>query len=639
MSRHGRHDDHSENAREDLFADPYAGGYTQPPVDRTGSEDPYRTRSEDPYRSEPGYRYDDPYASDPHGHDAYGHDPYGGGAYEGAPGETPEARRPDPDDHETTVLNFEPGVFDGPPPGHPEQGYPEQGYADPAYGEQGYAEEHQGYVEQGYAEQGYAEQGYGESYAASGYEHAGPTDADAGYAPAGHSDGAPLDGGHLDDEYPGGYSYAARDANRDAYRDDDPADDAVAAEEITAEQRAVPAAVGGSERAARRDPKARGRKKRGRVVGALAAAVLLLVVVGGGYLAYDRFLGTNLPPDFTGPPGPAVVVQVNPGETAGEIGSEFVDKGVVASSAAFYEAAVQNPGMNSLQPGFYQVATNIPAVDAVAALVDPASRVGALVISEGRQLHDIRDVNTGAVRKGIYTLIAEASCHGDPAAENCVTYEELDAAGATPDLQALGVPEWARDAVANVPDRRRQLEGLIAAGSWDFDPTAEPVEILARLVSESASSYDATGITEAAARVGLTPYEMLISASLVEREALPQDFAKVARVILNRLDIDQMLQFDSTVNYELDETELATTDADRARVTPWNTYAMVGLPATPISSPSIGALQAMENPEPGEWIYFVTIDDQGTTLFANSYEEHLQNTELALASGILDSGR
>lgn len=630
MSRHGRHDDHSENARQDLFADPYAGGYTEPPVDRTGSENPYRSGSEDPFRSDPRYRYDDPYASDPRGHDAYGHDPYGndshgrdpygGGGYEGVPSGHPEARRPDPDDHETTVLNFEPGVFDGPPPGHAEQGY----------GEQGYAEEHQGYVEQGYAEQGYGDGGY----AGSGYEHDGSTGADPGHAPADHPEG-----GHLDDEYPGGYSYAARDANRDAYRDDDSADDAVAAEEVTAEQRAVPLAVDGSERAARRNPKASGRKKRGRVVGALAAAVLLLVVVGGGYLAYDRLLGTDLPPDFTGPPGPAVVVQVNPGETAGEIGSEFVDKGVVASSAAFYEAAVQNSGMNSLQPGFYQVATNIPAVDAVAALVDPASRVGALVISEGRQLHDIRDVNTGAVRKGIYTLIAEASCHGDPAAENCVTYEELDAAGATPDLQALGVPEWARDAVANVPDRRRQLEGLIAAGSWDFDPTAEPVEILARLVSESAANYDATGITDAAARVGLTPYEMLISASLVEREALPQDFAKVARVILNRLEIDQMLQFDSTVNYELDETELATTDADRARVTPWNTYAMVGLPATPISSPSIGALQAMENPEPGEWIYFVTIDDKGTTLFANSYEEHLQNTELALASGILDSGR
>jgi UPF0755 protein len=193
--------------------------------------------------------------------------------------------------------------------------------------------------------------------------------------------------------------------------------------------------------------------------------------------------------------------------------------------------------------------------------------------------------------------------------------------------------------VANVPDRARQLEGLIAAGSWDFDPTAEPVEVLRKLVSESADRYEETGITEAAPKVGLSPYEMLVAASLVEREALPDDFSKVARVILNRLEIGQMLQFDSTVNYALDETELATTDADRARVTPWNTYASVGLPATPISSPSIGSLQAVENPEPGRWTYFVTIDDKGTTLFADSYEEHLTNTQLALESGILDSGR
>ena len=613
MSRHGRHDDHSENTHEDLFADPYAGEYRQSPAGSAGSEDPHRY--------DPRYRYDDGYGRDPYGHDPYGSDPY----REARSGDEPNVGRPDSDDHETAVLNFGPGAFDGPPPdahGYDRReaaGRAEQGYVEQEYPEQGYVE--QGYVEQGYVEQGYD---YDEPHRGA----------------AGHAEDAYGRAGHIDDEYPGGYSYAARD---DEYRDDeygvDEYRDDEAAEFDTDEQRAVPAAVGAPERTAQRDPKADKRKKRGRVVGALAAAVLLLVVVGGGYLAYQRFGGPGLPPDFTGPPGPAVVVQVEPGDTAGEIGSEFVDKGVVASSAAFYEAAVQNSGMNALHPGFYQVPTNIPAVDAVAALVDPESRVGALVISAGRQLHDIRDVNTGAVRKGIYTLIAEASCHGDPAAENCITYEELDAAGSTPDLQALGVPEWAREAVANVPDRRRQLEGLIAAGSWDFDPTAQPVEILARLVSESAASYDSTGITEAAARVGLTPYEMLIAASLVEREALPQDFAKVSRVILNRLEIDQMLQFDSTVNYELDETELATTDADRGRVTPWNTYAKVGLPATPISSPSIGALEAMENPEPGEWIYFVTIDDKGTTLFANSYEEHLRNTELALASGILDSGR
>ncbi|SLH74857.1 secreted solute-binding protein,aminodeoxychorismate lyase-like protein [Mycobacteroides abscessus subsp. abscessus] len=144
---------------------------------------------------------------------------------------------------------------------------------------------------------------------------------------------------------------------------------------------------------------------------------------------------------------------------------------------------------------------------------------------------------------------------------------------------------------------------------------------------------------QSGANTQLSPYETLIAASLVEREALPQDMPKVARVIINRLKIDQPLQFDSTVNYSLDRTEVATTDSDRATVTPWNTYAMAGLPANPIAAPSLNALRAVENPEPGNWLYFVTIDQKGTTLFTESYAEHLRNIDKAMESGILDSGR
>ncbi|MFD6896306.1 endolytic transglycosylase MltG [Rhodococcus sp. NPDC060086] len=511
-------------------------------------------------------------------------------------GQARSARGRHPDDDPTNVLHFEEGVFDGPPPQEPraEDG-PRQPSSDDEY--------------------------------VGGYSYAQRRKDD--YSD-GHYDGAGYDGA--------GYGESGvfdRTETIAAVPADDEADD----QSWDDDERAAPAAVGATAAQRAETTASSKRRKRGKVVGSLAAVLLLIVVVGGGYFAYDRFLGPGLPPDFTGPAGPVAIVQVNSGETATEIGREAADKGVVASADAFYNAAVQNAGMNAVHPGFYAIPTNVSGVDAVSALVAPESRVGALVVSEGRQLHDIRDVNTGAVRKGIYTLIAESSCYDDVGATQCLTYEELAAAGATTDLDALGVPVWARDAVAQVPDRERQLEGLIAAGSWDFDPSAEPVEVLRTLVTGSAARYDETGIVEAAPTVGLTPYEMLVAASLVEREALPDDFARVARVILNRLEIDQMLQFDSTVNYALDETELATTDADRARVTPWNTYASVGLPATPISSPSIGALQAVENPETGDWTYFVTIDDQGTTLFADTYDEHLVNTRLALESGILDSGR
>lgn len=387
---------------------------------------------------------------------------------------------------------------------------------------------------------------------------------------------------------------------------------------------------------------ARSRKKRGRIIGAALGLVLFLAIAGGGFYVFDRLSsGPEIPDDFaSGNPGESAVIRVAPGDTAQEIGVDAVDKGVVASTGAFMGAAVQNSDISGVQPGYYLLPTNIPASQAVSSLVDPATRVGSVVISEGRQLHDSRDVNTDAVKNGIYSLLSEASCidragNGTP---TCISYEEFNQAGAAEDPASLGVPDWAIDRVSNVPDRDRQLEGLIAAGSWNIDPTATPAEILAQLVADSAQTYEDTGILTAGTNSGLDPYDTLIAASLVEREALPPDFSKVARVILNRLAEPQQLQFDSTVNYALDTTEVATTDLDRATVTPWNTYAMEGLPATPIASPSVAAVEAVEAPAEGDWLYFVTINQAGETLFTREYAEHLANIE-RVEDGFLDSGR
>ena len=139
--------------------------------------------------------------------------------------------------------------------------------------------------------------------------------------------------------------------------------------------------------------------------------------------------------------------------------------------------------------------------------------------------------------------------------------------------------------------------------------------------------------------MNLSPYDILVVASLVQQEANSQDFSKVAQVIYNRLHDRHTLEFDSTVNYPLDRREVATTDADRAQRTPWNTYVSQGLPATAICSPGVDALHAAEHPEPGDWLYFVTIDAQGTTLFTKDYQQHLANIELAKRNGVLDSAR
>ncbi|MFF5032442.1 endolytic transglycosylase MltG [Nocardia salmonicida] len=399
--------------------------------------------------------------------------------------------------------------------------------------------------------------------------------------------------------------------------------------------RARPSGRGKRSRIASR--KAAERKRRRRNLWAVAAVFVVLVVSAAGFAGYKLMGSLSPAEDFAGPPGAPVVVQVHSGDTATQIADEMHGKGVVASSEAFYEAAVRNSAMNSVQPGFYAIGAKSPAVDAVTALVGGKSRVGNVTISEGRLLHDKHDATTGGRYDGIYRKIAEASCVGPE--RKCVTYEQLDAAGASMDPNALGVPTWAMQAVRETPDRTRQLEGLIAAGTWDFDPSGTAEQILRQMVTASVKSYEATGLLQSGADTKLSPYETLVAASLVEREAKPQDMGKVARVIVNRLRVGQMLQFDSTVNYALDTTEVATTDADRAAETPWNTYAMEGLPKTPIAAPSVGALRAMENPEPGAWLYFVTVDKQGTTKFTDSYSEHLRLVTQAQRSGILDSSR
>lgn len=144
---------------------------------------------------------------------------------------------------------------------------------------------------------------------------------------------------------------------------------------------------------------------------------------------------------------------------------------------------------------------------------------------------------------------------------------------------------------------------------------------------------------QASNSVGLTPYEMVTAASLVEREAPEGDFDKVARVILNRLDENQKLEFDSTVNYDVSDQEVATTDEDRGRETPWNTYAKEGLPETPIASPGIRALQAVEHPADGDWLYFVTVDLDGRTVFNRSFDDHEAAIEESRRNGVLDSAR
>lgn len=158
-------------------------------------------------------------------------------------------------------------------------------------------------------------------------------------------------------------------------------------------------------------------------------------------------------------------------------------------------------------------------------------------------------------------------------------------------------------------------------------------------------------IEERAPEIGLTPYQVLVVASLIEREArVPEDRAKIARVIYNRLFLGMPLQIDATLLYQQDPDR--PFDELKAIDTPYNTYLYTGLPPTPIANPGRASIQAALNPvanpslgdplckglareTPCLYLYYVLTDEDGRHVFAATLEQHEANVQAARDKGLL----
>lgn len=377
-------------------------------------------------------------------------------------------------------------------------------------------------------------------------------------------------------------------------------------------------------------PRPGGRRDRGPRGGVLllAVGVLLAAVLGGGYFLYASWTAV---PDFEGDGSGDVIVQVADGDSTATIGRTLQGAGVVASVQAFLDAAEDDERIRAVQPGSYQMRLRMSGDAAVTRLLDPVALVGRLEIRGGVQLDDTRGPD-GSVAPGVLTLISQATCATIDGAKACVSVEQLRTAMAETDPAALGVPRWALDEVG-AADPVRRLEGLFVPGVYDVEPGRPAAEVLTALLAASTARLNAFGLVEKSEAIGRDPYEVLVIASLVEKEGITPDMPKVARVIYNRLAAGQRLELDSTVNYPLDLQALATTAADRAAPGPYNSYATTGLPPTPIAAAGEAALSAALAPEPGPWFYFVRCQNDGTSCFAETFAEHEANVRLARDNG------
>ncbi len=356
------------------------------------------------------------------------------------------------------------------------------------------------------------------------------------------------------------------------------------------------------ERRTRREHRRRAsaRVRRNRFVALLVALgllVVLVVVVPGAWFVWQL--------DPPGGPGDGVSVRIEDGWGVREIGDALADEGVVGSSLAFQVyAGVTRRG--PFQAGEYDLRSGLGVRGAARELeAGPDVVFEELAVPPGLRLTEIAD------RVG-----------------------ELPGRSSESFLQ-LATSGTIRSRYQ--PGEVRSLEGLLYPDTYVVADHEDEADILRQMVDRFDEVADQVGLEAGAAGVGLTPYEAIVVASLIESEAgVPEDRVRISRVVFNRLADGTPLQIDATVLYAIGERRLQTTPEERAVDSPYNTYVIRGLPPTPISSVTDASLLAAIAPADGPWRYYVLIDGDGRHAFAETFAEHLANVAVAEERGLLE---
>jgi UPF0755 protein len=202
-----------------------------------------------------------------------------------------------------------------------------------------------------------------------------------------------------------------------------------------------------------------------------------------------------------------------------------------------------------------------------------------------------------------------------------------------------------------LPDGQNSLEGLLFPDTYQVSNDETATQLVQRMVALTERVAGQEDTVVKAYKLGLSSYQALIVASLIEREAkVPEDRAKIARVIYNRLALGMPLQIDAAVRYQQDPkaafSDLVAID------TPYNTYLHTGLPPTPIANPGRASIQAALNPaanpslgdpickdvpakSPCLYLYYVISDADGHHVFAATAAQHEVNVQHARDLGLL----
>lgn len=362
-------------------------------------------------------------------------------------------------------------------------------------------------------------------------------------------------------------------------------------------------------------------------------AVTLLIVLS--FLLGGVILWGKTQYDSAGPLTEAYCVEVPSGTNMRRVSEQLQADGAIASGAIFRVGADYSDKSNQLKAGSYLV----PEQASMAQIVEAITRGGASscgtevvyrigVSRVGVQLRELDPTTNQFLEKASFNPAEDAApeVYLDRKASAGTRFRVALAEGVTSwqVVEALKAIDVLDGTVADLP-----AEGSLAPDSYEVRPGEARDEVLSRMQVAQDARIERIWETRAADLPIDTPEELVILASIIEKETgLAEERGQVASVFVNRLNRGMRLQTDPTVIYGVTEGRgvlgRGLRRSELRAETPWNTYVIEGLPPTPIANPGTASLEAAAQPLESPYIFFVA-DGTGGHAFAETLAEHNRN--------------
>lgn len=314
--------------------------------------------------------------------------------------------------------------------------------------------------------------------------------------------------------------------------------------------------------------------------------VAILLTAGGIFLWYTLQLA---PVDSSNTDKQLVVIES--GSTPTDIANLLKEKDLIRNPTVFLWYSRLEGVQNLLQAGTYRLSPSESTPQIVEHLSSGRVDTFSITFLPGATLADNRKVLISAGYDASVVDVALAKTYDSPL--------------------FAGKPAGA------------DLEGYIYGETYSFGTDTSVEAILEHVFDEFYSVIEKNNLVAKFKTQDLTLYEGITLASIVQREASPKadDMPQIAQVFYSRLAMGMPLGSDVTYQYIADKTGVAR---DPNLDSPYNTRRYAGLPPGPISSPGEKALVAVANPASGDYLYFLSGDDD-ITYFGRTLEEHEAN--------------